>query len=125
MEERFFVPGELNPANHCTHYLPFSVLSLTSNWIAGPKFPCASSVITLKIESTEDVEKHTHLMINQENHSDLSVLIWEHYSSYFKLLRHVAYIFKMKRYWINVKRKLPEKINFKELTVGEIKADEH
>ena len=75
VKEWLFVPGKLNPADHCTCYLPFSVLNSNSNWIAGPKFPCASSVITLKIESTEDVEKHTHLMINQENHSDLSVLI--------------------------------------------------
>ena len=37
VEEWFFVPGELNPADHCTRYLPFSVLSLKSNWIAGPK----------------------------------------------------------------------------------------
>ena len=129
VEEWFFVPGELNPADHCTRYLPFSVLSLKSNWIAGPRFLCASSVIILKTESTqveaEDVEKHTHLLINRENNSDISVLKWEHYSSYFKLLRHVAYILKMKRHWINVKRKRPEKINFKEQTVVEIKAAEH
>ena len=129
VEEWFFVPGELNPADHCTLYLPFSVLSLKSNWIAGPKFLCARSGITLKTESTqveaEDAEKHTHLMINQENHSDISVLKWEHYSSHFKLLRNVAYILKMKRYWINVKRKRPKKINFKELAVGKIKTEEH
>ena len=95
VEEWFFVPGELNPADHCTRYLPFSVLSLKSNWIAGPRFLCASSVIILKTESTqveaEDVEKYTHLLINRENNSDISVLKWEHYSSYFDLLRHVAY----------------------------------
>ena len=66
-----------------------------------------------------------HLIINQENNSDISVLKWEHYPSQFKLLRHVAYILKMKSHWINVKRNLPEKINFKELTVGEIKTAEH
>ena len=76
------------------------------------------------------MEKHmeiwkTHLIINQENNSDISVLKWEHYSLYFKLLRHVAYILKMKSHWINVKRNRPEKINFKELTVGEIKTAEH
>ena len=38
VEEWFFVPGELKPADHCTHYLQFSVLSLKSNWIAGSKF---------------------------------------------------------------------------------------
>ena len=98
MEEWFFVPGELNPADHCTRCLPFNVLTLKSNWTAGPKFLWASSVITLKTESiqveAEDVEKHTHLTINQENNSDISVLKWEHYSSYFKLLRHVAYTLK-------------------------------
>ena len=129
VKEWFFVPGELNPADHCTRYLPFSVLSLKSNCIAGSGFDCASSVIIIKTESTqveaEDVEKHTHLLINQENNSDISVLKWEHYSSYFKLLRHVAYILKMKHHWINVKRKRPEKINFKEQTVGEIKTAEH
>ena len=31
----------------------------------------------------------------------------------------------MKRHWINVKRKRPEKKNLKELTVGEIKSAEH
>ena len=127
VEEWFFVPGELNPADHCTRYLPFSVLSLKSNWIAGPKFLCAGSVITFKTESiqveAEDVEKHTHLIINQKNHK--SILKWEHYSSYFKLLRHVAYILKIKRHWINVKRKCSEKINFKQLTVREIKTAEH
>ena len=35
---------------------------------------------------------------------------------YFKLMRRVAYILKMKD---NVKRNHPEKINFKELTVAE------
>ena len=129
LEEWFFDPGELNPADHCTSYLPFSVLSLKSNWIAGLKFLYASSVRTLKTESiqieAEDVEKHAHLVINQENNSDISVLKWECYSSHFKLLRNVAYILKMKHHWINVKRNHPEKINFKELAVGEIKTAEH
>ena len=31
----------------------------------------------------------------------------------------------MKHHWINVKRNRPEKINFKELAVGEIKTAEH
>ena len=31
----------------------------------------------------------------------------------------------MKSHWINVKRNRPEKINFKELKVGEIKTAEH
>ena len=48
MEEWFFVPGELNPPDLCTRYLPFTVLSLKSNWIAGPRFLCASSAIILK-----------------------------------------------------------------------------
>ena len=104
-------------------------MSLKSNWIAGPKFLCASSVITLKTEfiqvEVEDVEKHTHLIINHKNNSDISVLKWEHYSSYFKLLRHVAYILKMKHHWINVKRKHPKKINYKKLTVSKIKTAEH
>ena len=37
----------------------------------------------------------------------------------------MAYILKMKSHWINVKRNRPEKINFKELKVGEIKTAEH
>ena len=123
VEEWFLVFGKLNPADHCTLYLPFSTLSSNSNWIAGPKFLCATSVITFRTDSiqvrAEDVEKHTHVIINQENESDISVIKREHYSSYFKLLRHVAYILKMKRYWINVKRNRPEK------TVGERKAAEH
>ena len=49
VEEWFFVQGELNPADHCTRYLPFSVLSLKSNWISGPKFLFASSAITFDL----------------------------------------------------------------------------
>ena len=68
VEEWFFVPGELNSADHCICYLPFSVLSLKPNWITGPKFLCASSVIILETKSiqveAEDVEKNTHLIIN-------------------------------------------------------------
>ena len=65
VEEWFFVPGELNPANHCTHYLPFSVLSLTSNWTAGPKFPCARSVITLKTESIKATKNFTNTTFDE------------------------------------------------------------
>ena len=65
LEEWLFVAGQLNYADYCTHCLPFSVLNSNSNWIAGPKFLCASSVITFKTESiqveAEDVEKHIHL----------------------------------------------------------------
>ena len=53
VEEWLFVPGKLNPADHCTCYLPFSVLNSNSNWIAGLKFPCAINEITFKTESIQ------------------------------------------------------------------------
>ena len=53
VEEWFFVPGKLNPADHCTCYLPFSVLNSNSNWIAGLKFPYAINEITFKTESIQ------------------------------------------------------------------------
>ena len=64
-----------------------------------------------------------YLIINQENDPDISVLKREHYI--LCTCRHVAFILKMKCHWINVKRNLPEKIDFRQLTVGEIKTAEH
>ena len=78
VEEWFFIPGKPNPADHCTRYLPFSALSSNSNWTTGPKFLCTSSVITFKNDSIqirlENVEKYAHVIINQENVSDISVI---------------------------------------------------
>ena len=30
-------PGEMNPADHCTRYTPFSQLLSQTSWINGPK----------------------------------------------------------------------------------------
>ena len=32
-----YVPGEMNPADHCTRYTPFSQLMSQTSWIDGPK----------------------------------------------------------------------------------------
>ena len=63
VEEWFFIPGKLNPADHCTCYL---------------KLLCANSVIACEIEliqvEMEDVGQTTHVMVNQENKSDIPVI---------------------------------------------------
>ena len=39
------------------------------------------------------------------------------YPSFFKLLKHIAYILTMKHHWMNKKEKLSEIVDFKEMTV--------
>lgn len=50
---------------------------------------------------------------------NLSFIKWEDYSSFFKVLKHIACILKLKHHWMNKKKKLSEEVDFKEIAVKE------
>ena len=67
-----YVPGEMNPADHCTRYAPFSQLMSQTNWINGPK--ClkdnssfnSSESLTVDEENVSTVieERQVHIATN-------------------------------------------------------------
>ena len=88
-----YVPNEMNPADHCTHYTPFSQLMSQTSWIDGPKclkdnssFNSSESLtIDEKNVLTVIEERQVHITTNitKKTHSCIK---WEYYSSFPKLL---------------------------------------
>ena len=60
----------------------------------------------------ESLEINTSLIIHSsknENCNSYQIINWDSYSSWNKLVRHVALLVKIKQNWVNSKRKLNSK----------------
>ena len=126
-----YVPGEMNPADHCTRYTRFSQLMSQTSWIDGPKcLKCNSSfnssesrIVDKENVSTAIEERQVHIATNNTKKTH-SCIIWEYYSSFAKLVRHISSIMKLKEKWINLKRKDVQKIDINLLALGNLKKAE-
>ena len=126
-----YVPGEMNPADHCTCYTRFTQLMSQTSWIDGLKcLKCNSSFnssesFTVDAEnlSTAIEERQVHITTNNTKKTH-SCIKWEYYSSFPKLVRHIFSIMKLKEKWINLKRKDAQKIDINLLTVAELRKAE-
>ena len=123
-----FVPGELNPADEATRYNP--TISTSSRWLCGPSFLLEdeqywprNDVNNNKECSIEDTSTINVNVIDEVNCTSKYInetVKWNHYSSWIKLVRHITWIIKLKRNWLNHQRNLKNRENLKYLTVKEI-----
>ena len=128
----FYVPGELNPADDCTR--PTSLKDLTnSRWLQGPSFMKPHNIESYLVditankqnESSDDTEfsdeiTENAITVKQKKHL---IIKWNHYSSWVKLIRHVAWLIKFISFWHN-KKKGVHKHDMTILTSDDIKRAE-
>ena len=90
-----YIPGHLNPADGATRPVESKELHQNCRWLNGPEFlkqdlfewpvdNINNNIIILGMEETPEKIKTT------------SVLKWEHFSSWTKLIYHVAVLLKIK-----------------------------
>ena len=107
-----YIPGNFNSADLCTPYHSFRYLNSDSIWIRVPNF----------LYRNEKGNPFEHVMRNNEtdnfnvNFATNSTtklsnsprfvfsIKWNHYSSYYKWLKHIAWMLKLKRNYISYKR---------------------
>ena len=92
-----YIPGHLNPADDATKLLEFKELNQNCRWFNGSEFfkedlfewsfekETFSTIINPSMEETPEKNKTT------------SVLKWEHFLSWLKLIYHVAALLKIKK----------------------------
>ena len=126
-----YVPGEMNPAYHCTRYTPFSQLMSQTSWIDGPKCLKDNSSFNSRESLTVDeenvstvIEEHQVHIVTNNTEKAHSCIKWKYYSSFPKLVGHISSIMKLKEKWINLKRKYAQKIDINLLTVADLKKAE-
>ena len=107
-----YIPGNLNPTDMCTRYHSFQYLNSDSIWIRGPNFLYRNekeNTFEYVIENNETENFNVNFATNSTiKSSNLPKFIpsikWNHYSSYYKLLKHIEWILKLKRNYISFKR---------------------
>ena len=107
-----YIPGNLNPADMCTRYHSFQYLNSDSIWIRGPNFLYRNekeNAFEYVIENNEKESFNVNFATNSTTKSSnsrkfISSIKWNHYSSYYKLSKHIAWILKLKRNYISYKR---------------------
>lgn len=102
-----FISGNQNPADLCTRYTPFSILKSNKTWFYGPEI---DNLVIPNDETensiTDTEEDHSSVnFTNLKSIDNKELFNWEHYSSYTKLLRHVAWVIKIVKNWVHIKRK--------------------
>ena len=125
------VPGEMNPADHCTRYTRFSQLMSQTTWIDGLKclkynssFNSSESVTVDEENVSTAIEEHqVHIPTNNTKkktqlHKMGILLVIP------KVVRHISSIMRLKEKWINLKRKDAQKIDINLLTVAGLRKAE-
>ena len=94
-----FIPGNQNPADLCTRYMPFSILKDSKIWFYGPE---QSNQIIKSDDSKVNIDdrglEYNYLINTVQNLTENCQKItfrWEHCSSYTKLLRHIPWVIKI------------------------------
>ena len=121
-----YVQGEMNPADHCTRYTPFSQIMSQTSWTNGSK--ClkdngsfnSSQSLTVDEENVSTVREECLVHIATSNGS----IKLGYYSSFTKSVRHISSIMKLKEKWIYFKRRDAHKIDINLLTVPDLKKAE-
>ena len=116
MNEWNYVSSESNIADTTSRYQTFKQLSLEKSWFNGP-------TILLNNDFNTETENEK-FSINSINITKSSVkkftLNWEYYSSFTKLTRHLAWIIKLLKNWLNWKRGHASKEDFNYLKFKDI-----
>ena len=98
-----YIPGDLYPADMCNRYHSFQCLSSDSIWIRGPNFLYRNeneNAFEDVIENNETEHFNVNLAANSTTKSSnspkfISSINWNHYLSYYKLLKHIAWIYQL------------------------------
>ena len=94
-----FIPGNQNPAELCTRYMPFSILKNSKIWFYGPeKSNQFIKSDESKVNNDDRGLEYNYLVNTVQNLTEKYPKIafrWERYSSYTKLLRHIAWVIKI------------------------------
>ena len=93
---------------------------MEDNWFNGPAF-LLNNDFNIKTQN----EKLSVNNKNMKSSIKKFTLIWECYSSFTKLIRHLAWIMKLLRNWLNWKRGHPVKEDFSYLKLNDIQTVEH
>ena len=116
-----YIPGHLNPADDTTRPLEFKELNQNCRWFNGPEFfkedlfewplekKTFNNIIIPSMEETPEKNKTT------------LVLKWEHFSSWSKLIYHVAALLKIKNNWLLWKQGKTDHINSKSFNLQDLK----
>ena len=126
-EQWHYVPTSQNPADFCTHFVPFSKLKFHQSWLNGPTLS-EHQVNSISVDNERDKlleieEKLTNNFVPTKVQYR-SFIKWDHYSSLKKLVLHIACLLKFKQLWLIQKRKLlaigiPHKITAKDIEQAE------
>ena len=104
-----FIPANQNPEDLCTRYMPFNILKDSKIWFYGPE----QSNQFIKPEQSklniDDRGVEYNSLINMiqnltENFQKITFR-WERYSSYTKLSHYIAWVIKIVKNWVYIKRK--------------------
>ena len=126
-----------NAADDLTRSKAFDSLKKASRWCNGPDFLYNSlqnhEIINVNAISTKDKDKTLRRTsnngqstvlptseVNSEIPSQNVLTNWSCYSSLTKLVRHLAWIFKLKTNWVKWKKASSERVNFNFSTPSEI-----
>ena len=111
IKQRKYIPGNLNPADMYTRYHSSQYLNSDSIWIRGLTF-CRNekeNAFQYVIENNQTENFNINFATNSTTKSSnpptfVSSIKWNHYSLYYKLLKHIAWILKLKQKYISYKR---------------------
>ena len=119
MNEWNYVSSESSIADKTIRYQTFKQLSLEKFRFNGPKF--------LLINDFNIETQNEKFSVNSVNITKSSVkkftFNWEYYSSFTKLTRHIAWIIKLLKNWLNYKREHSSKEDFSYLKFNDIVED--
>ena len=107
-----YIPGDINPADMCTRSHSFQYLNSDPVWIRDPNFLYQNKnkntfEYVIKNNETENfnVNLATSSTIKSSNSPKfISPIKWNHYSSYYELLKHIAWILKLKQNYIRTQK---------------------
>ena len=113
-----FVPGKLNVADIGTKCFG---IKETKTWIEGPEF--LKEKLVRQFEEPEEDEElmeiitgHVEIKVDEST----NVISWERFSSWTKIRRCYAWILKLKRRWVDVKRNGQSSISLESLDVEDL-----
>ena len=115
-----FVPGKLNVADIGTKCFG---IDETKTWIEGPEFLKESSI--RQFEEPEDDEEAMEIVtahVEVKRDEMTGIISWERFSSWTKIRRCYAWILKLKKRWVEVKRNGKSSIDTSFLDVEDIEA---
>ena len=127
ISEWHYIPSEQNPTELCTRtQTDFKLMH--QKWFYGPETIRQTTLDLKEINIRIQFEENSGINISltthnskTENCNSYQIIKWDSYSSWNKLVRHVALLVKIKQNWVNSKRKSNSKVDFSRLSPDEIK----